>query len=250
MLMTGAWRRLRDEDDGFSLMELLAAIMIGSIVLTALMLVFTTGLTNISRANDRVEGTQRARTVVDRVTTLLNAQVCLDQIVGGTETLTPPILANSNADSVTFYADLKGGSDTPDRYTLTFNAAAHTLTEQKVAGSGAMPNTAFTSAPTGLKVTPKMYRALVGSTAQPVFQYYAFDPATGSVSTTPLGVPLTATTAPTVAKVVVQLAGAGDHSNQPDTKATSVLGEAIPLTTDPTIDPSDPSSTPTICPKS
>lgn len=249
MLSGRAWRWFRDEDAGFSLMELLAAMLVSGVVLTALMTVFTTGLTNMGKANDRVEGTQRARLAVDRVTTLLNAQVCLTTLVSGKETLVPPILAGSNGSSVTFYGDLKGASDTPDRYTLTFDGTAHTLSEQKVVGSGAMPNTKFTAAPTGKKVTPKLYQARVGATVQPVFQYYAFN-ADGTLSSTPLAVPLTAATAPTVAKVAIALAGAGDHSNQPDTRATSILGEAIPLTTDPTIDPTDPTSTPTVCPKS
>lgn len=249
MLRDGRWHRLRDDDAGFSLVELLTAMLLSGVVLTAMLTVFTTGLTNIGRANDRVEGTQRARAAVDRVTTLLNAQVCLDKTVSGAVTLVPPITAG-DANSVTFYGDLKGASDTPDRYTLKYDPAARTLTEQKVVGSGAMPNATYTSAPTGKRVTEKLYPGRVGSTAQPIFQYYAFDPATGAVKDTPLAVPLTAATAPTVAKVVVQLAGAGDHSNQPDTRATTVMGEAIPLTADPTIDPTDSSSTPTVCPKS
>lgn len=249
MLTGRVGARLRGEDDGFSLMELLAAMMIGSIVLTALMTVFTTGMQNTNRAANRVEGTQAARAAVDRATTLLDAQACLQTVVGGQEQFVSPILEGSDANKVTFYADLKGASATPDKYTLEYNGAAHTLTEQVVAGSGAMPNVTF-SGPARTRVTPNIWQAVDASNvAQPVFRYYAFK-ADGTLNPTPLAVPLTVATAPTVAKVVVQLAAAGDHSNTPDLRATSVMGEAAPLTTDPTTDPTDPTSAPTVCPKS
>jgi|GEM_PF-1484227 prepilin-type N-terminal cleavage/methylation domain-containing protein len=244
MQLTGMTRLRRDEG-GFTLVELLAAMMIAGFVLTALMYVFITGLQNTTKATDRLEGTQRARLVVDRLVTLLNSQVCVTS--GGVKSAVAP---GSNASSITFYADLGGVSDAPDRYTITYNQADRTLTEQRVQGSGVYPNVSFPG-PTTQRVDQKIWPAVVGGEVQPVFRYYGFND-DGTISSTPLPIGqngLSAQNAARVVKVTVALAAAGDHSpTAPDQTATAVIGEAITPTFGQDIDPDTQASTPTVCP--
>ena len=90
MLMT--LRRLRRDQSGFSLVELLVSMALGSIVLTALMTVFLNGVTGAVRTSDRVEALQRGRVTMDRVVTLLSSQTCLLNADG---TGQPPIRRRS-----------------------------------------------------------------------------------------------------------------------------------------------------------
>src|SRR3546814_17531974 len=60
--------RLRTEEAGFSLTELLTAKVIGSIVLWSLMTLMTTGLHKSLEVGDRAEAAQNGRAAIDRMT--------------------------------------------------------------------------------------------------------------------------------------------------------------------------------------
>jgi prepilin-type N-terminal cleavage/methylation domain-containing protein len=246
---------LRRDERGFSLIELLAAMAIGSIVLTGLMLVFINGLKAATQVNDRVESSQRGRIAMDRVVTLLDSQVCtvvrtLNPAAGTnpafyTDDTTAPIVPTvSTGTSVRFYADLTGASDTPDLYQVTYDATAKTLTEYRYKGSGTIPNRTYPA-------TPSTSNVLLTDAAQardsagnplPVFQYFAFQP-NGTVDTTQPLATVDTTTAKTVIRVGVEFQATPNRTRQATDRRRSILtGEASLSTADP-----DP-STRTTCP--
>jgi prepilin-type N-terminal cleavage/methylation domain-containing protein len=116
-------RRLRDDESGFSLTELLAAMAVGSFVLWAAMQIFVTGIQSSARVGDRVEAAQRGRLAMDRLTTVLDAQVCLDST-------TPPISTGQDQ-SLTFTANLGRVDADPIRYVLRYDSTSNRLLEDQ-----------------------------------------------------------------------------------------------------------------------
>jgi prepilin-type N-terminal cleavage/methylation domain-containing protein len=233
--------RLRHEDDGFSLMELLFAMTLGSLVLTAVMYVFTTGLGATTRINDRVESSQRARTAMDRITTLLDSQVCLvdTNLTDGQENPSvPPVVPTaSTASAITFYADLKGASNTPDRYTITYNPTAKTLTQQRYAGSLDATTKALTWAATPTTTRLADNVQAVGST--PVFSYYKFEASGTDVivnEANRVAIPFTLSDALQIVRVDVQFQASSTSSAKTgvdDAARTVVTGTGTVATADP-----------------
>ena len=76
-------RRLRaalGANDGFSLIELLTAMVIGGVVLGALMTLMATGFTKSAEITDRAETAQSGRSALDRILTLMDSEVCLGPV--------------------------------------------------------------------------------------------------------------------------------------------------------------------------
>ena len=160
-------RRPRISDErGFSLPELLVAMVIGMVVLLAAFMVLDRSFTASGQIADRTEALQRGRIAMNLITRQLRSQVC----VGATKV---PVAAGSDT-SVSFYADLSDGS-TPIRLrTLTFNPTTDTITESVVTGAGTYPNLTFTSPPTTKPLLTKVKQIMDGSTARPIFRYYGY----------------------------------------------------------------------------
>jgi len=215
--------RLRHDEAGFSLIELMAAMAISSIVLTAVMVIFVNGLRGATEVQDRVDAQQRGRLAMDRATTLLSSQVCLSSA-------TAPIVAGSTADTITFYGDLNGASDTPNKYQLIYDATAHTLTEKYWKGIGVLPGAVtFAASPTKItQVATDVYR----DGANPVFAYYRFE-ADGTINlNTPIaltatGSSLAATDADDVVQVGVRFRIAPSRKAQSDPRSTTITGQAL-----------------------
>jgi prepilin-type N-terminal cleavage/methylation domain-containing protein len=229
---------LRDES-GFSLMELMTAMAIGSVVLTIVMTVFTNGVTGSARVGDRVEAAQRGRLALDRITSLLDSQVCnlTHDAPSNTDISVPPVLANSDDNSITFYADLSGASDTPTKYTLTYSAAAKTLTEYDYAGSGKLPYVAYPNTPTRTRVLatnvwPARQGGVMTGAQLPIFRYYRF--LNSAIDPAPRTTPLSATDAPTIVRVDVQFKTVPERTKTEDARSASLSGQGTVLTANPT----------------
>jgi prepilin-type N-terminal cleavage/methylation domain-containing protein len=247
-------RRLRTlgrEDAGFSLIELLAAMAIGSVVLTACMGVFINGVRATTKIQNRVDDTGRARYAMDRVVRLLDSQVCT-QLVTTSDVQTAPIFSGSTNNSVTFYGDLSGASGMPDKYTITY-----------VPKSGATPGR-ITIDDYAYSTTAKTWTVKRGATNtlisdvvplqindvdQPIFTYYPYiasaptaPDTVGDVSDTGAPTPLTAAVAPTIVKVGVRFAAVSSTSHTDDKTHAYVSGSGSLATFN-----ADPSA-PTACP--
>jgi prepilin-type N-terminal cleavage/methylation domain-containing protein len=230
--------RLRRQEAGFSLIELLAAMAIGSVVLTALMTVFINGVTSAARVNDRVESAQRGRVALDRIVGLLDSQVCVvnyDSTLKTEVTLTP-VLAASDSNQVTFYADLSGASESPDRYRFVYSPTAKTLTEYRFDGVGKMPNVTFPAVASATRVVatnviPAKANNVPTGPSLPIFQYYRF--VNSAIDPMALTTPLSATDAATVVRVAVQFQTVPERTKSEDPRKASVQGQGNVLTANP-----------------
>jgi prepilin-type N-terminal cleavage/methylation domain-containing protein len=184
-------RRLRSDQDGFSLIELLMAMALGSIVLAALLTVFVKGAGSAMQSSDRTEALGRGRLVMDRVVTLLSSETC-PIATGGT-----PIL-DGQADQVTFYAALGQVDAAPWIYRLRYDAAGKRLWEDRFKASGTGSSITYPTYPSS-----PYYSQVIGTNiirsgpSAPIFRYFQFvtteGPTLGMVDeSAPLGVPLDA----------------------------------------------------------
>ncbi|HET6508606.1 MAG TPA: prepilin-type N-terminal cleavage/methylation domain-containing protein [Baekduia sp.] len=230
-----AWRTRLSDDDGFSLVELLVAMVLGSIVLTATMTLFTTGLVGAGRVMDRVDAEQRGRVAMDRITSLLNGQECLLN----NDSSTTPAIVSGTATSLTFYADLNGASDTPSQYTIAYDATAKALTLTTVAGSGVMGSS---QTPLKFNATPKKQRladqvqqpknSQTGA-ALPIFSYYAFT-STGTVDESSPISTVDTTNNRSIVRVGVQFQINSSRTQTDDARREVIQGQGVLSSADPT----------------
>jgi prepilin-type N-terminal cleavage/methylation domain-containing protein len=142
-------RRLLRSERGYTLVELLSVIAVGTVVVAALFTIIDVTLHQTSRTFTRVDATQRARTTVESIMNELHSACTASGVA--------PIQANSTASSLIFSEQYgNAASPTAVKHTITFNASTGTLTD----GSSSSTRTLLTNV------------SQSGST--PVFQYYAY----------------------------------------------------------------------------
>jgi prepilin-type N-terminal cleavage/methylation domain-containing protein len=157
----------RDEE-GFTLPELLVAMVIGTMILLAAFMLLDTTVSIGTNVNKRVDATQRGRAAMSMITRDLRSQVCLP---GATPIAS---LRAASDTSVDVYANLGDGTaaQPPQRRTITFNSTARTITEDIYTPTGSAGSYVFPTAPTRT-------RTLLTDVGQdgttPVFRYYPFD---------------------------------------------------------------------------
>ena len=124
-------RRRLAAQDGFTLVELLMAMSIGTIVLMAAFYTLDRAGQIQREAADRSDALQRGRIALELVTRELRSQVCLG-------TATEPI-TDGRATSVEFYADMSDGSATPEKRKIAYDATKKTIIEYRYARHRHLP---------------------------------------------------------------------------------------------------------------
>src|SRR4051812_36170964 len=106
---------LRSED-GFTIVELLTAMVIGIVVLFAALTVLDTSISVTGRVTSRVDALQRGRTAMDLMIRDLRSQVCVGILTNASTgaTGTDDSLIGGSDTSVDFYTDLGDGSKLTD----------------------------------------------------------------------------------------------------------------------------------------
>ncbi len=225
--MSTLLNRLRTEQTGMSLIELMAAISIGMIVLMAGFQLLDRATSVSQEISDRQEAVQRGRLAMETITRQVRSQVCLGDN-------TEPI-SYGDDDTITFYADLGDGSTPVERRTLTYDATAPgRLVEQVEPGSGVYPTLNFGVLPsTSRTVLTRMKLATSGGTPQPVFRYYGFQPGgpTGDLELLPT--PLSTTDASRTVMVRVAFVAMPDRVNPRDQDATTMQDDVYVRIADP-----------------
>jgi Tfp pilus assembly protein PilW len=215
----------RRREEGFTLVEMLVACVVGMIVMLAAfaLLDMSNGLAR--SVGDRVDTTQRARNAMEQATRELRSQVCLKP---GTAAI-----SNGQDSSVTFYS-FEGdptSSYVPERHTITWNAAARTLVDYTFAGTGAPPDTTYASTPTRIATLATNVDP-VGTT--PIFSYYTWT-SSGPVSpTAALRTPLSTADAARLVRISVQFKVTPSGNGRPKPQQTTTMqSDVVVRTADP-----------------
>jgi Tfp pilus assembly protein PilW len=172
--------RLRDER-GFTLVELLATMAAGMVVLAGLTTMLAVTLRETSRTFTNVDATQRGRTILETISSELHSACVAD--------LETPIQGGANGTQVSSSNNLvflsqfgTSASPTPVEHKISFNSVAGTLTDTTYASTGGTaPTWTFSSTASSSKVLLTNVAATPTSTAGqkvPVFQYFAYEPYT------------------------------------------------------------------------
>ena len=173
--------RLRRDERGFTLPELLVALPIGIIVLLATFFTLDSSVVLTGKVTQRVDRTQRSRNAMEDITRKLRSQVCP---AAGTASL-----ISADDYSVRFYSFLGTRPFVPDIREIAWDTNTNTIVERKWAGSGTAPNTTWAATPTTRTVLTDVKPTFVTGNSGPrgpIFKYYL-----GS-SQTPLTTPLSA----------------------------------------------------------
>jgi Tfp pilus assembly protein PilW len=157
---TARTRRLRSQA-GYTLIELLAAMLGGIFVVTALVSLLTIALRETSRTFTRIDATEHARVEVE---TLMNELHSACTAYGVT-----PIQPGSSGTSLIFTTAYGDAADpTPVQHTISWNSSAGTLTDTTSSGT------------TTLLSNVAQYTNPSTNVTTPVFQYFAYEQPTNS----------------------------------------------------------------------
>lgn len=221
-MIRAALRRLRREQSGFTLTEMLVACIVGTIVLLATFAMLDSSVKLTGKVTDRVDRTTRARLAMELITRKLRSQVCP---APGTSAL-----IDAQDYSVRFYSFMGTGAFVPDILELKWDTNTNTLVESKWAGSGTAPGTTWSSTATTrtllTDVKPVFSPAGQTSTRGPVFRYYA------SNSSTPLATPLSAADLKAASRTGVQFM-AYPATGSGNTSSTTLQTDVFARTADP-----------------
>jgi prepilin-type N-terminal cleavage/methylation domain-containing protein len=224
-------------EDGFTLMELIVSMAIGSIVLIALFTFVDVGVRANARIEDRADSSQRGRLAMEEMVRQLRSNLCQSTGNG-------PVLGGDDT-SVTFYGQLLDttGTVAPKKYRYSYDAATKRLLEDTwtmSAGSTWPSNVTGWDGPT----TRTLATNLVPATGRPVFSFYAYkadgtiDPY-GNPPGTPGDPPLTTTPLDTnkVSMVRIAFVAGPGHTKPTGASAKSAFDETVQMRL---IDPNAP----------
>jgi prepilin-type N-terminal cleavage/methylation domain-containing protein len=231
--MSSRLQRLRSDESGFTLVELLAAMAIGIIVVMAGFLLLDRASSASTEIADRQDAVQRGRMAMERITRQLRSQVCL-----GDET--EPITYGDD-NQVVFYADLGAGSlsgDTVEQRRLSFVGTSGNaqIVQDIFQGTGVYPALTFSTLPTETEVLLyKAARLVDGGVVRPFLRYYGFsleeDAEPGELELLPT--PLSSDDASRTVMVRVGFAALPDRQRPNDRDATGMETDVYVRLADP-----------------
>lgn len=224
--MTALRRQLRSDESGFTLVELLAAMSIGLLVLMAAFMVLDRATSVSKEIADRQDAVQRGRQAMELIVRDLRSQVCL-----GDET--EPITV-ANDDMVTFYADLSDGSTPVEQRTIRYDAATKTMVEDVHVGTGTYPDLVFGGPPTSSRVLVEAVEPVInGAQTVPVLRFYAFDVGGTPGDLLELPTPLVSDDAIRTVLVKVTFVVLPGGERPPDRRATTLESDVYVRLADP-----------------
>jgi type II secretory pathway pseudopilin PulG len=210
--------RLRREESGFTLVELLVACSLGTVILLATFMMLDSSVVLTGKVTDRVDRTARSRVAMEQITRELRSQVCPAAGV--------PAVISGQDYSVRFYSYMgaPGGSFVPDIREIAWDTNTNSITDKLYTGSGASPYTTWPATPSQTRTI--LTDAKPPPANAPVFAYYA----TGA--TTPFASPLSATNAAATSKVTINFMTYAQSHNTSGPSIT-LQNEVFARTTDP-----------------
>jgi prepilin-type N-terminal cleavage/methylation domain-containing protein len=203
-------RRLRQQA-GFTLVELLVAISIGSVVMLATFSMLDQSVVLTGKTQKRVDVTQRGRLAMEQITRQIRSQACPNDktpaVVGSG--VTGQVASDQyNVDVWTFTG---AGSFAPERHVITWDTNTNSIVERDYDQTGTL-----------LRSKTLLSKVRPAGTNVPVFRYYGYPDTNGTFPNVEYTGTLSATNSPKVALIDIQ------YTLQPDTTATPASTSATP----------------------
>ena len=244
MLTAARTRRVDWRDErGYTLTEMLVAMVAGAVVIGALAAVFGVALAQQSRVDDRVRSDRAGRVAMAKIVEELRSGCTgwgATAIQAPSSTPASPLasLGATNLWFLSSYGNANAGVASPSEITLhdinwtktaTINEkeSAGTLTDYSFAGSGSAPNWKFASLSTGNATTAKVIAKDV-VTSGTVFRYSRYETSASATAETagtlvevPASEAATVASNKKVAEVTIEYTQANEPSNgqTPDTRS-------------------------------
>jgi prepilin-type N-terminal cleavage/methylation domain-containing protein len=184
-------RRRLGDDSGFTLTEVLLALIIGSIIVTAAFTLLDVVMRRAGQVDQRVDTAQRGRMLMDVMTRELRSQICQTQDVPPIRATTAGPAANgSYQQTVTFFTDLTDGrtNAAPEMRTLHYDEVTRTITEYTYYAKTKVPSITYAVNPDRTRVIgTNVVREVRGGVPVPIWSFYGFttsvDPAVPATPT-------------------------------------------------------------------
>lgn len=253
--MLSASRRFRQRpsaEEGFTLTEMLVAMLVGIVITGALLAILEFSLRQNSRISDRVQTDRTGRLVLAKITDELRSSCTgfgATAIQAPSTTPTSPLAAGNGANlwflsaygnSTSGSAVITGLKQHDINWTETSQNSSGerlgTLTDYSFTGSGSSPSWTFPSLTTANATATVLAKNVIPpSKGTTVFHYYKYD--TSSTSSTygelielsSSELPLTTTTAKTVAKVSITFTQAPESKDTRAGHTTTFAGGSVVL---------------------
>ena len=159
-----AARRLRSDQSGFTLVELLVVCLVSIIVVIALFTFQEVVLRGSNRVFAKVDATQRARTTLEQIESRLRS-ACLS------ENITPIQAGSTNTKLIFLSRYGSAASLTPEKHEIALNTSTGVLTDTTYAVTGGTaPNWTFSSTGTSRRLLDHVTQV----PGEPLFRYYAY----------------------------------------------------------------------------
>jgi prepilin-type N-terminal cleavage/methylation domain-containing protein len=217
--------RLRRDQRGFTLVELLAAMIVAMVVLFGVLGLLDATIRSSARSTGRVQGVREGRTTMDRISQELHLASCPAD---------GPAVLSGDANAVSYFVSRPQADYTLDdlmeRHTLTFSGGRVVLT---ITGGSGSP-IVWDATPSRTSV---IGTGLTSVTGQPFFQYLGYT-TPSDPGTSPLTAPLATADLSQAAQVRVQFNAVPSFGS---TSAQSTFDSTVTLRTD---DPTDEDNTP------
>lgn len=207
---------------GFTLVEVLVAMVLGLIVSGALFAILEVSLHQSSGVVDRVSANQRGRIAMENLITEMHSSCVASEYT--------PIEKGSTGSKLLLVSEpsIEASPEKVTLHELLFNSATGKLTDTYYASqSGSVaPNWTFSSSATKtVTLLTSVSEAETGGKKIPLFQYFPYEGA--SLSATPLSNPLTEESAEEAAAVVVTFKVAPENGNTKTNRSVTLADTAV-----------------------
>lgn len=158
--------RIRSDESGYTLIELLTAMAIGMVILMASFLLLDQATSASQELANRHESLQRGRQAMETIVRDIRSQVCLG------DEKEPITVANDNL--VTFYIDLSDGSKPIQQRTIRYDPATKKLYEDIYFPDGIYPDLVFDGVDETRVLASDVEPILDSGVPRPIMRFYAF----------------------------------------------------------------------------
>jgi prepilin-type N-terminal cleavage/methylation domain-containing protein len=214
--------RARDES-GFTLVELLVAMTIGTIVLFASFMLVDASTPLAQKTQDRVEAAQQGRLAMEIIGAELRSQVCMPGAV-------PPIMPTvSDGGNVWFFGNNQDQNSLPQKHHVYIQGTA--LKEDTWQGTGTITNVVFPVLPTQTRTLLNPVALVPGV---PLFRFYGFDANLPASVNQPINVPVSVADSRRVVQVNVSFVARPTRATAASARDSTFQQAVFFRTADPT----------------